>query len=516
MSEGTLSKRAGVFISAQFAANIIGIVTPMILARYLTRQSMGHYQQLWLVYSFLSQLLIMGLPSSLTYFYPTVEERYRATTVYVVVAGLLISGMIMGVGTFFGASYISAYFGHQQLMPLVRRFFLFYAFTISNSYMRRFLVSTNRYRFLMFWMPFDRGMNLLSFAVPAMLGYDLMVMVTVAVITSGIQFALAIGFTMWVISPFDFVWQSDLVKRILFYSLPIGLSAASGRISRSIGELVIGYFETAEFFAVFSWATRSLPGLSVIAASVMTVLIPELARFHKDGDYRQFAAVWHESIRKTSIFILGVFAFLMFMAAPYIVMLYSEQYVDSIIYFRVYLLGILKQVTMFGYVMQAIGRPRYILYATIVSLAFKSIFSVAMYKLFGLWGWAPMGPPVAGLVMSTGMSIFFLGVIARQLHLKPRHVWPWGTYLKTLALAMLAATVASMVLRVSPQTMASPLVWLFGGIGANESVISAARLVMAGVIFVPLYGVLLQVSGLIRPKDWRLLRDITIGRFIRK
>jgi len=516
MSGGTLSKRAGSFISAQFAAHAVGIITPMVLARYLTKESMGNYQQLWLVYSFFSQLLIMGLPSSLTYFYPTVEEKYRATAVYIVVGGLFISGMIMGAGTYFGAPWIAAYFKDERLVGLVRRFSLFYAFTIGNSYMRRLLVSTNRYRFLMFWMPFDRTMNLLSFAVPALLGYDLTVMVTVAVITSGFQFLVAVAFTMWVVSPLKFIWKSDLARRIVFYSLPIGLSAASGRISRSIDRLVVGHFESTEFFATFSWAAKSLPDLSIIAASVMTVLIPELARLHSQHDYLRFRAIWHESIRKISIFVLAVFAFLEFMAGSYIVMLYSDRYTGSIIFFRVYLLGLLMRVTMFGYVMQAIGRPRYILYATIASLTVKSFLSVGMYKLFATWGWGPMGPPVASLLMAGALGAFYLRIIAKKLNLKPRQVWPWAQYAKILVIAVLSAGLSSTVYLVPEAAIRAVLAHFAGDLASNPSIISAARLVMGGVIFVPVYGTLLQLGGLIRPKDWQLLKDVTIGRFRRK
>ena len=516
MAGGTLSKRAGIFISAQFDANAIGIVTSMVLARLLSKESVGNYLQLMLVYGFFSQLVIMGLPSSLTYFYPTVEDKHKATTVYVVVGGLLISGVLMGMMTYFGAPFIARYFGDERLMPLIRRFCLFYAFTVGNSYMRRFLVSTNRYRFLMFWMPFDRTMNMLSFAVPALLGYDLMVMVTVAVITSGFQFIVAVSFTARVISPLKFVWKSDLVRRILLYSLPIGLSAASGKISRSIDRLVVGYFESTEFFATFSWAARSLPDLSIIAASVMTVLIPELARLHKEENYRQFAAIWHESIRKIAIFVLAIFAFLMFMAGPYIVTLYSEQYTGSVIFFRIYLLGLLMRVTMFGYVMQAIGRPRYILYATLGSLTLKSFLSVGMYKLFAMRGYGPMGPPVASLVMASALGVFYLHIIAKKLDLSARQVWPWREYGTILLAAMAAGGVASVTYLIPDAAIASVLAGVSGSVGVNPSFVSLARLAMASAAFVPVYGMTLQLTGLIRPKDWQLLKDVTIGRFLRK
>ncbi len=513
MPGGTYSKRAGVFIAAQVAANAIGFITPLVIARYLSKESVGNYQQLWLVYTFLSQMLIMGLPSSLTYFYPTVDEKYKATAVYVVVGGLFLMGAVLGTATYLAAPAIANYFGADRLVGLVKRFFLFYAFTLGNSYMRRFLVSTNRYRFLMFWMPFDRIMNLLAFSVPAILGYDLEVMVTAGVITSGIEYFVALGFTVWVISPRNFVWKSDLVRRILFYSLPIGLSAASAQISRSIDRLVIGYFEDTEFFATFSWAGRSVPSVSIIAASAMTVLIPELARLHKEGNFRQFATIWHESIRKVSIATLAIFAFLEFMAGPYIVALYTDSYVGSVVYLRVYLLSMLMRVTMFGYVMQAIGRPRYILYVTLGSLTIKSFLSVGMYKLFCLFDWGPMGPPIASLMMSSAVGAFYLRVISRQLSLRPRNVWPWRTYGRNIAAAVIAGASTLLVHLVPTASIIRVLTSVVGEAGGSASPVALVRIVMGATVFVPVYVVLLHFGGILKPKDWQLLKDMTIGRF---
>jgi len=511
-----LSRRAGAFIFAEFSATAVGTVTGIVLARVFTKVEMGQYRQLLLVYNFLASFLLLGLPSSLTYFYPTTEGRRKATTVYVVIGALFLLGIMLGAGTFFGAPLIDGYFKDARdatdLEDLIRRFFLFYAFTLGGAYMKRFLVSTNRYGFASFWLPFDRLLNLLSFAVPAALGYPLITVVTVAVWVAGFKFAVGLFYTMWVVPPQQFIWDSSLASRVFFYSLPIGLSAAVGQISRQIDLLVIGRFMDPDFFATYSWGAQHLPFVPVVATSVMTVLIPELARLYKDGERLQFTFIWHESIRKIGIFVLGVFAFVEFFAAPLIVALYSEKYVESILYFRLYQVLLLFRVTMFGYVMQSLGKTRIIFYVTLVSVAIKPVTSVLLFFAFG-----PVGPPLATWLNATVAFVIYLVLLSKFLGLRLSRVWPWSYYGRILGAAVVAAFGASWVLRLLPRgRMTGILGGLWEQLSGRASIAALVQLCLGGAIFLPVYVLLLYLFRTIKSKDWQLLKDVTIGRFKRR
>ncbi|MCD6404751.1 MAG: oligosaccharide flippase family protein [Planctomycetes bacterium] len=534
MAPKSLSRRAGAFITAQFAATIIGAATGMVLSRLFTKQEMGSYQQLMFTYTFLSSILLLGLPSSLTYFYPTCEDKYKPTTVYVVMGGLFVLGGVIGVSTFLAAPLVSRYFKNDALVPLLHRFFLFYAFTLGSAYMRRFLVATNRYRFMMFWLPFDRLANLAAFAVPAFMGYELASIVEVAVWVTGIKFAVALVYTLHVVPPQTFLWSRDLATRIFLYSLPLGLSAAAGQISRQIDRLVIGHYMPTEFFAIYSWGAQRIPFVGVIAASVMTVLIPELARLYKDGNRAQFTFIWHEAIRKTAIIVLGVLGFIEFFATSYIVALYSDKYLESVVYFRMYQVLLIYRVTLFGYVLQALGRPRVILYITLVGVCLKAVVSILFFKMFG-----PLGPPAATLLTVTCSFFLYLRIIGGSLNLGPKRVWPWSYYIRILISAVTAGLAASAVYLIPQGVIAGAVAWMsrvgawgagligqgavsgwlkgfFEGLSGSASLAALGRLVVGACAFVPVYVLLLCLLKTVKPKDWALLKEVTIGRFRRK
>ncbi|MHC4713024.1 MAG: lipopolysaccharide biosynthesis protein [Planctomycetota bacterium] len=508
MAGGTLSKRAGIFMGAQFTAQMIGAASNMVLARVLVTEDMGSFQQLMTTYYFLSSFLIFGLPSSLTYFYPTVEKKYRATTVYVVVGGLLALGLTLGAVARFGAPVIADVWNKERLAGLLERFCLFFTFTLALTYMKRFLVSTNRYRFLAAWLPFDRLANFMAFAIPAYLGYPLETVLTTGVIVSAVKFIIAAVFTVSVVSPFSLVWNGDLIRRILLYSLPLGMSAATAHIGGFIDRLIIGRYETTEFYAIFNWGARGIRFLPVIAMSAMTVLLPELARLYKERDYRQLLFVWHESIRKVALIVLGVLAFAEVFATPFIVTLYSETYIESVPFFRLYQIRLIMRVTLFGYVLQSLGKTKIILYTTIVLILIKAPLSFGLYRLVG-----PYGPPISSILISAGLTAFHLLYISAKIKVRMRRIWPWVTHARILVAAGIAAAAASVVLLLPAGWIANTLLGISPWFADKPSVVSFVQLALGALVFAPVYLGLLLAFRTIKKKDLALLRDMTIGRF---
>lgn len=534
MAQRDLSKRAGLFIGAQFLATTIGTLTWMLLARSLSKPDMASYRLLMYTYTFLSGILILGLPSCLTYFYPTVEEKYRTTTVYIVVAGLLVLGGTLSAVTWFGAPTISAIWNKGDMAGFFRKFCLFYTFTMGSAYMKRLLVSTNRYRVLVFWTPFDRAVNLAAFAVPAAMGYNFQAVVTIGVWVTGAKFAVALLYTLAAVSPAKFAWSGELFRRMLFYAVPLGLSVAVGGMSRQVDTFIIGRYELKEFVATYSFAAQHLPFVPVIPMSVMTVLIPVLAKLHKERDYGQFMLVWHEAIRKTAIFILGAFAFLQFFAEPYIVTLYSAKYAGSVPFFQLYQFTLLYRVTLFGYVLQSMGKPRLILHITLGSFTFKALASCFLYWILG-----PAGPPVSSALTGLLLSFVYLRSIGGNLGVGLGGIWPWRTYLKNVAAAVAAGFVASAVYWVPPGVILKGLAWapglgiraarlipseglsakftaLFERLGESASLVTFGQLVLGMAVFVPVYVLLLVLLRTLRKKDWELFRRMTYGRFVKE
>ena len=106
----------------------------------------------------------------------------------------------------------------------------------------------------------------------------------------------------------------------------------------------------------------------VIAAAVSNVLVPRLTIRWRDGDRAAMVALWREAMRKTSLVILPLFAFMMAMSADLVRVLYGPGFSESVEVFRVYLFLLPLRITTWGLIPQAIGRTRINLWAAVLIL----------------------------------------------------------------------------------------------------------------------------------------------------
>src|SRR2546423_5679659 len=71
------SSSAAALAAGRLAASLLSLGSAMALARLLSHEQYGTYQQVWLVFNTVLPFVLFGLPSSVTYFVPQVDERDR-------------------------------------------------------------------------------------------------------------------------------------------------------------------------------------------------------------------------------------------------------------------------------------------------------------------------------------------------------------------------------------------------------------------------------------------------------
>ena len=101
-----------------FVSQALTILSVAVLARLLTKSQLGTYQQLLLVLSIVSTLLIVGLPSALLYFLPraasVMERRRWVFDTYVVMSGF---GLFGALGLFVLRHTLAHALGNPRLAP---------------------------------------------------------------------------------------------------------------------------------------------------------------------------------------------------------------------------------------------------------------------------------------------------------------------------------------------------------------------------------------------------------------
>ena len=168
--------------------------------------------------------------------------------------------------------------------------------------------------------------------------------------------------------------------------------------------------------------------------------------------------------------------------APQIMtVLYSEKYLPGTNVFRIYSLVLLFRTTYYGMVLNALGKTRTILRASIATMVSNLVLDYVLYKLLGL-----MGPAIATLLSVGIMNMYQLYLTKKYIKVKFTDIYPLGKMLRILALNAGLAVVFYLVQQV-----------LFRLVPADEIVLTVGL----GVIWIGVYFLLVKRNVLTIWKD---------------
>ena len=146
-------------------------------------------------------------------------------------------------------------------------------------------------------------------------------------------------------------------RRMLSYGLPLAATGLAGTLGYQFDRIVVGVSFSPQEFAVYALGAVEVPLGLLIAAAVSNVLVPRLTIFWRDGDRAGMVALWREAMRKTSLVLLPLFAFMLVMSADLVLLLYGPGYSESVEVFRVYLLLLPLRIATWGLIPRRSGEP---------------------------------------------------------------------------------------------------------------------------------------------------------------
>lgn len=462
------------------AATLLSLV---VLARLVPKPALGGYQQLWLLYGILSPFLIGGVPTALLYFIPRAATREAVSKwvrdAYLLLAafGIVSSLAILALRAPIAAALNDPALAHALLFYVPYPFFAFLTAAMPSA-----LVASGRARLAAILNALN-GMLTVAAVVAAAA-----IQPTAASMAGGLSVSaaiLAVISTTCVVralgvrsagAPGSGAWRA-----LLTYGLPLALTQLAGMIGFQFDRLVISHRYAPSVFAVYALGAVEVPVAIVVQQAVNAVLVPALSRLHAEGELSDLIRQWHAAIRKVSLVILPLFAFLLVMAGSVISVLYGPAFGGSVRIFRAYLFVMPLRMATYGIITQAMGRTGINLAASAVTLVANVVLAIALVFPLGL-----PGPAIATPLAMFLTVVFYVVRLRGTLGFSVADLVPWKMLLVNLAIAFACAVplVALLVVHVGP----------------------AVRLVVGGGVFAVLYLVTLRVTRRLTPTEWRLLR----------
>lgn len=450
---------------------IIGMLSTMLLSHFRSLDEYGTYSQIVMVVTLAISVFAMGFPNSINYFLvsaDTKDEKTNFLSTYFTFNTIVT--FIAGIVLIIAAPFISRYFNNTSISKFIFVLLLLPWITIINSSFDNFLIVEKRTSLLMTYRVI-RGIITLLLIITAYKFNWSFVLYMKCFICSETIFTVIIYLIVTKQSDTKIVGiDYSLIKKILVFSLPLGLSMIVGTLNIQADKLMVGYFYDTKMLAIYTNAANEMP-VTIISASITAVLMPQMVRLLKYKKENDAISLWGSASYLSYIFICFFVTSLIVFAPQVMSFLYSDKYLPGVQVFRIYSLLLLLRTTYFGMVLNCLGETKVIFYSSILTLLLNVVLNFTLYYLIGINGFA-----IASIVSIGIVAFLQLKITAFKLKIPFKNIMPWRKLLKISILNILFGLVFYFV------TFKIHLEYLFGSI--TEAMIF-------GVLWLSLYLLLL-------------------------
>ncbi|MBE6413517.1 MAG: hypothetical protein E7035_03055 [Verrucomicrobiaceae bacterium] len=418
------------------------ITSTMLIARSMTLSDYGTYSELLVVSSLIVSFMVIGLPSSLSYFIPSMNPDDRAKFINFYFIAITVIGILCAIVLYAFRTQISSFYGNEDI-----QLYLFFLIVIpwasicitSRSNMLIAFSKTQKeilysilnsvllllVAFFTYWYDLSLKQYLYYYVIVEIIFAILVYWEALTCIKGKIQFYIDLG----------------LIKNVLNFSIPMGISVMISTISIDLDKLIIGYSMGEQSVAIYANAGKELPFVYV-TSSFSAVILPLIVKYINIGNKDCAIRLWRESAYICSAIIFFCASISIVFAPQIITILYSEKYLSGVGIFRIYSLTLLLRITYWGSILNAYGKSRQILYNSIYCLLLNIVLSIVLLNVIGF-----IGPAVATFISILFMAILQLLYSVRLTKISMSNIFSWNKILKNFSICTLLTIIMFLIVR---------------------------------------------------------------------
>jgi|GEM_PF-4332232 len=490
-SQGALTHadRIGIVVAGQFISTLIGLLQGIFFVRLMDKTAYGTLSLVLLLYGTGRELGLLSLPESLLYFAPKTTPSELLGLVRQTMRLLFLVGCILAVVLLVLSLFPEAFLhGRTDLQGLLLLGGLLSVIGLPASvYGNVFIATDNHRRAAGISLIFTIG-GAIANLVPAALGWPVSTILWLTAANMIVRIVLAERLLRKIFRDTPAVPFSGGVRKQLEYVLPLSVTRFAGLFNQKIDKFVVGLFFAAEAFAEFSIGSQELPLVTVLPYTIASTMLPKLVELYekgatKEAGARSAVALWHAGMNKAMIVMVPVGMFLLIAAEHWMVVMYGEKYRVAAAPFRIYSALLLVRITGYGTMLLAFGRSGEIMRIQILGMVLNVVLNLLLMPRIGM-----IAAPLGAVLTQVTMIVVLLARIDVTARLGVRDIFPWSSWLRTIAAA----------------TVASALTWTVAWIG--HGLPSIVVLLLMLIAFVPTYISLAHVMQVLTQEDREFIR----------
>ncbi len=418
-SKNNIAKDSFILTFTQFVTLGVNMVNAMLLSRFRTLGEYGTYNQVMTVCTVIITFFSAGFSQCINYFLGKCEndnekasfvKNYHSIITLVGVAGGSIALVLLPImQRYYGNSLLSDYWF----------VFLFYPLShILTSGTDRFFIAFQKTKYLLFFKVGHSVIVLSEILITILFGLTfyqyMMIYVFVEVLFGASVYLWIRGITGVV--PFGL--KKDYIILILKFAVPMALASLVSSINTEMDKIIVGGLVDTDTFAIYTNAAKELP-IYIFSTSISSVVMPFVVRKTAKKEYLDATRLWNRSMVLTYYLICFCVTALVVFAPQIISLLYSDKYLPGVAVFRIYSLVLLFRITYFGMILNALGKTKTILKASIATMLSNLVLDLVLYKLIGL-----IGPAIATLLSVSIMNMYQLYLTKKRIGVRFTDIYP--------------------------------------------------------------------------------------------
>jgi O-antigen/teichoic acid export membrane protein len=445
--------RSMIIMISQGLAQATTIILGIILVRLITKETLGTYRQTMLVYAFLSGILSLQLENSLYYFIPKCDISLRRSLFLQTISTKLVSSLIVSVIMFFGAEVIANMFTNPELGRLLRIYSLYSILASVISLIPAFMISL------------DRAIRAGVYSMADAIGRIVVVVSMFALGQSLANVIWAITILAGIISTIGYIdmarlcptgkWRVDrqLLIEQLHYTWPFLAISIIGIVNIQLDKIIISTFYDPATYAVYSCGAMELPLVALITGSINSAIMPNLVTLSGQGKPLAALALWQEAIRKSSLVIFPCFAFFIFLAKDFILLIYGKEYIMAAWPFVIYLCLLPIRIATYNTLFRAIGKTKPIAISAALNLALNAVLSPALAWIGGGSLLSFIGPSTGAVLSNIIAMCYLLWELSKMLNTPVLTVMRWKELGRIFGLSLLCGLLLWLIPLPIPQLL---------------------------------------------------------------
>lgn len=409
-------------IAGKIIALAVTFGMPLFLTRYLSKSDYGLFSQFYLIITFVTFFFSISFQSNLFYFYPVSDNRERRSLVFISFIFLTLLSFV-AIGFIVFPLFRKELIGSSELLnyyPLI----IIGIFLFMPSYLIEPLYVVRKDHLTSIIYPPSEVLLRLALVIGLVLIKPGLLSICLSIIcAAAMVYVFVLIYAFREISLKDINWKLidfSIIKKQLFFILPFGIAMSLDILAERFDRIVCIRYLTPSDFAVYSIAFFGIPGIMQVYDSFTKVKVIEMTIKYKENAMDAVSEIYKSLAAKAFSFSVPILMIVCLYARKIIELLFTSKYLDSVPFFRFYLLSFLFFMLGPGLILRATGRTTETLKSYLISCIITLPITFFLIKYFSMWG------GIAGALMNLVVPrILMIAYEVRYMRIKIWHHYPW-------------------------------------------------------------------------------------------